>query len=258
MKNSILLLTVTLAALSSCRPGTTDEANDAGGTASPYLAREVVGVHMLSTDANYDDPCNYLAEEFVRGTFKLGLDVTVEKVDGPKGCTFRWEGNEVTISFGNRKPYPSIYHAEHIFNKNYQPGIAQPYEEVTQKPALSGPNPEGTGAEQPAESATGTIAQRDTSSANDTATTISRVTAAAAQFVPPAASTGRFLAYPGLGDKAVWEPSARVMHVLVNNHILNVGVKTSDKPAVAQARAAILANVILNAVIGDHYGERGY
>jgi hypothetical protein len=258
MKQSILLLPVAFLALTSCRPDTTDGANDAAGTASPHLAREVVGVHMLSNDADYDEPCNYLAEEFVRGTFKLGADITLEKFDGPKGCSFRWASNEVTVTFGNRKPYPSIYHAEDIFNKNYQPGVAQPYEKTEQKLALSGPNPEGTVAEQPVESATGTIAQRDTSAANDTATSVSRVPAAAARFVSPVVSAGRFLAYPGLGDKAVWEPQARVMHVLLNNHILNIGVKTNGKPAQQQAQAAILANVILNAVVGEHFGERGY
>jgi hypothetical protein len=255
MKTSLFLLPLAFSALTACRPSTTDEANDAGGTASPYLAREVVGVHMLSNDANYDEPCNYLAEEFVRGTFKLGADVTIEKSDSPKGCSFRWADNEVTVSFGSRKPYPSIYHAEYVFDKTYQPGVAQPYENTERKLALSGPSPEGTGAEQPAESATGIAAQRDTSAANDTATSVSRVTAAATTLTTPATSAGRFLAYPGLGDKAVWEPSARVMHMLVNNHILNISIRTNGKPAQQQAQAAILANVIMNVVVGEHYGE---
>ncbi|MEZ0608841.1 hypothetical protein ACAW74_10020 [Fibrella sp. WM1] len=257
MKNSILPLSLALLALASCRPSTQDNANDAGGTANAKLAREVVGVRMLSNDANYDEPCNYLAEEFVRNTFKLGATTEVEKVDGPRGCTFSWENNQVTVSFGSVKPYPSIYHAEYVFNKLYQPGVKQPMAMTDEKPALSGPEPEGTAAEQPAESATGSIAKRDTSAANDTANTTSRVTAAAAKLTTPAASTGRFLAYPGLGDKAVWEPTARVMHVLLNNHILNVQVKSSAKPAQAQAQAAILANVIFNEVVGEHFTEVG-
>lgn len=258
MKKSTFLLAIAVSALASCRPDTTDGANDAGGTASPYLAREVVGVHMLSNDANYDEPCNYLAEEFVRGTFKLGADTELEAVDGPKGCTFSWGGNQVMISFGSKKPYPSIYHAEYVFDKMYQPGVAQPMEQAPEKAAYTGPATQGTGAELPAESATGTAAQRDTSAANDTATSVSRITAVATKLTTPAASTGRFVAYPGLGDKAVWEPSARVMHVLLNNHILNVQVKTNGKPDQAKAQAAILANVVFNEVIGDNFGERHY
>lgn len=258
MKKSTFLPAIAALALASCNPDNTDGANDAGGTASPYLAREVAGVHMLSNDANYDEPCNYLAEEFVHSTFKLGSDMALEKVDGPKGCTFKWGGNQVMISFGSTKPYPSIYHSEYVFNKLYQPGVPQPGEQAPQKSAYTGPQTQGMVAEQPAESATGTATQRDTSAANDTATSVSRVTAAATRFTTPTVSTGRFVAYPGLGDKAVWEPSAGVMHVLLNNHILNVQVKTNGKPAQQQAQAAILANVILNEVVGDHFGERHY
>lgn len=261
MKKSTFLLASAVLALASCSPDSpdnTDGANDAGGTASPYLAREVVGVHMLSNDANYDEPSNYLAEEFVRGTFKLGADTDLEKTDTPTGTLFKWGGNEVMISFGSNKPYPSIFHSEYVFNKLYQPGIPQPGEQAPQKAAYTGPQTQGTVAELPAQSATGTAAQRDTSAANDSSNSISRVTAAATKFTTPSVSTGRFVAYPGLGDKAVWEPSARVMHVLLNNHILNVRVKTNGSPDQAKAQAAILANVIFNEVIGDHFGERHY
>ena len=60
MKQSAILLSITLLGIAACRPAPTDGANDAGGTASPYLAREVVGVHI--------------AEEFLRDG---KLDVTL-------------------------------------------------------------------------------------------------------------------------------------------------------------------------------------
>ncbi|MBO0935525.1 hypothetical protein J2I47_03090 [Fibrella sp. HMF5335] len=253
MKQSTILLALAVVALASCRPSTVDDANDAGGTASPYLARTVVGVRMLSNDANYDEAGQYLAEEFVRGTFKLGEDTKIEVINTRKGGMFKWDKNEVVVSFGSPKPYPSIYHAEYVFNKLYQPGLATQMDAMPEKEPLSGPAPEGTSAERPAESATGLAAKRDTSAANDTATSVSRVTAAATQLTAPAESTGKFVAYPGLGDKAVWDPTNHTMHVLLNNHILNVQVKTADKPAVAQQRAAILANVIFHEVVGDYY-----
>jgi hypothetical protein len=254
MKQSIILLAVAVMALTSCQPNTTDDANDAGGTASPYLARSVVGVRMLANDANYEEAGNYLAEEFVRGTFKLGEDTKLEVTSTRKGGVFEWDKNEVVVSFGSTRPYPSIYQAEYIFNKLYQPGVAPQMEAMPEKGALSGPETGGTGAERPAESATGLAAKRDTSSANDSATSVSGVKASAVKLTAPAESVGKFVAYPGLGDKAVWDPANRTLHVLLNNHILNVQVKTADKPAVAQQRAAILANVIFHEVVGDYYG----
>ncbi len=254
MKQSIILLAVALTGLASCRPNTTDDANDAGGTASPYLARSVVGVRMLANDANYEEAGSYLAEEFVRGTFKLGADTKLEVTNTREGGIFEWDKNKVVVSFGSARPYQSIYQAEYIFDKLYQPGVAAQLDATPEKGALSGPAPEGTGAEGPAESATGLAARRDTSSANDTATTVSGISAVATRLTPPAESTGKFVAYPGLGDKAVWDPTNRTLHVLLNNHILNVQVKTADKPDVAQQRAAILANVIFHEVVGEYYG----
>lgn len=254
MKQSTILLAVALMALASCRPNTTDDANDAGGTASPYLARSVVGVRMLANDANYEEAGSYLAEEFVRGTFKLPEDTKLEVTSTHKGGVFEWGKNEVVVSFGSARPYQSIYQAEYIFNKLYQPGVAAQMDAIPEKEALSGPEPEGTGAEHAAEAPTGLAAKRDTSAANDSATSVSRVTPVATKLTPPAESTGKFVAYPGLGDKAVWDPTNRTLHVLLNNHILNVQVKTADTPAVAQQRAAILANVIFHEVVGDYYG----
>lgn len=254
MKQSIILLPLAILALTSCRPNTTDDANDASGTGGAELARAVVGVRMLSSDAKYEEAGNYLAEEFVRGTFELGEDTKLEVTNTREGGTFEWDKNEVVVSFGSARPYQSIYHAEYAFNKLYQPGVAAQMDAAPEKEALSGPEPGGTGAERPAESVTGLAAKRDTSSANDTATSVSGVRASAVKLTTPAESAGKFVAYPGLGDKAVWDPTNRTLHVLLNNHILNVQVKTGDKPAVAQQRAAILANVIFHEVVGEYYG----
>ena len=255
MNQSAILLSITLLGIAACRPAPTDGANDAGGTASPYLARQVVGVHMLSNDANYDKASNLLAEELVRGTFKLGGTTELAVEDTRQGGVFSWGKNQVEIAFATPRPYPSIYHAEHVFDRVYQNGpaatmttVADP--DMAGKGPLSGPATEGTAAEYPAESATGTINQRDKSTKNDTATSISGVTAAATQLTPPAASTRRYAAYPGLGDKAVWDASTKTMHILLNNHILNLRVNTADNMEVSRERAAILANVILDKIIG--------
>ena len=250
MKHAVTLFSLALLGLTSCRPDNTDGANDAAGTASPYLAREVVGVHMLSNDYNYDKVSTFLAEDLVRGTFNVEgaeMDVT----DTREGGTFSWGKNKVTVAFQTSRPYQSIYHAEQAFNNLYQDGT-RAVPETPEKPPLSGPNPEGTGAELPAESATGSIAQRDMSAKNDTTPSISGIKAASAQLTTPAVSTNRFAAYPGLGDKAVWDASTKSMHVLMNNHVLNVRVNTADNATVAKERAAILANVMLDRLLKSY------
>lgn len=238
---------------------TTDAANDAAGTGSPFLAREVVGVHMLSTDINYDEPCNYLAEEFVTETF--GLEgVTLEKFDKPNGCEFVWGTNKVSLMLGDKRPFPSIYHAEYVFDRLYQPKAValttgQTGAGDTRAP-LSGPAPEGTGAELPATNLNS--AKRDTSAANDTASTVSGRPARAAQFTEPGRSMAGFKAVPDVGDKAVWEPAKQTLHVLLNNHILNIQVKTTGSDILKQQRAATLAQVILSHLVDNYHGTRAH
>ncbi|MEZ0539879.1 hypothetical protein [Fibrella arboris] len=257
MKQSAILFSIALLGMASCRPSERDAANDAGGTGSPYLAREVVGVRMLSNDALYDKASNLLAEDLVRGTFELGGDTEVEVVDEAQGGKFVWGKNEVDVSFATPRPYQSIYHAEYAFDRMYQnkPAATEMMpvpSAMNEEKELNGQKIAGTGAETPAESATGSVNKKDASAKNDTATSVSRETPVAAQLVTPAVSTRTFAAYAGLGDKAVWDAATKTMHVLLNNHILNVRVNTSDNATVARQRAAILANVMLDEVLGSH------
>ncbi|MEZ0486462.1 hypothetical protein [Fibrella aquatica] len=253
MKQSAILLSFAFLGMISCRPATEEGANDSGAP----LARQVVGVRSLSNDALYEKASTMLAEEFVRGTFNVEDGTEIETIDEKNGGKFVWGKNEVDVSFASSRPYQSIYHAEYAFDRMYQNKPATPMTEdadpdMTGRGPLSGPAPEGTGAELPAESATGTIAKRDTSAQNDTATSVSRVTAAAARLATPAVSTTRFAAYPGIGDKAVWDASTKTLHVLLNNHILNVRVNTTDNMAMSRQRAAMLANVLFAEVVGGH------
>ncbi len=263
MKINPLLYTLPVLFLSSCFKGdnatTTDGANDAAGTGSPYLAKKVVGVNMLTTDANYDEPCNVLGEEFVRSTFKLGETTEMSEHDYPNGCTFEWGGSKVSLAFGGEKPFQSIYHAEYIFNKKYQDGAApeaDAMEEHGEKAPLSGPAPEGTGAERPATSPEGSKSadvDADATADNDSSNSVSGVTSAAVKLTKPAVSTGQFIAVPNVGDKAVWEPAKGAMHVLYNNHIVNVTVSTKDAPAVRKERALSLAEVLLDKIAEGEY-----
>lgn len=265
MKTKLLLLAIPMFGLSSCFFGdnapSSDDANDAAGTGSPYLAREVAGVHMLTNDANYDEPCNILGEEFVRSAFKLGATTELTELDHPNGCEFEWGGNKVAMAFGGPKPYPSIYHAEYIYDKMYQGGARQVSGQMgttAEKPAISGPETEGTGAERPAIEPKGGAeadVDEDASADNDSSNSISGVTSVAAQFTKPVVSAGRFEAVPGVGDKAVWDPSKGALHVLYNNHIINITVRTKDKPEVRKQRAESLAEVLIDKVAEGHYSR---
>lgn len=260
MKITSLLLALPVLCLTSCFNGDTPPTTEVE-TSSPYLAREVVGVHMLTTDANYDEPCNVLGEEFVRSTFNLGAATELAELDYPNGCTFEWAGSKVSLAFGGSKPYPSIYHAEYIFDKKYQDGAApEPMEAGMAKtaPHSSGPVTEGTASERPAgepEGKASTNVETDSSAANDSSNSVSGVTSAALQLTKPAVSTGRYVAVPKVGDKAVWEPATGALHVLYNNHIVNVTVSTKDSPAIRKQRAQSLAEVLIDKIVGNEYAR---
>ncbi len=98
MKINPILYTLPVLFLSSCFKGDnateTDSANDAAGTGSPYLAREVAGVWQLSTDQRfgYDEPCNVLNEGLIQSTFDMKATDELKTLDYPNGCEFKWSG----------------------------------------------------------------------------------------------------------------------------------------------------------------------
>ncbi|GAB3556816.1 hypothetical protein [Spirosoma fluminis] len=244
--------------MTSCFTGAdstnTDNTNNAAGTGDADLAREVSGVWMLSEDHRfgYDEPCNSLNEGYIEDAFDIKPTDKFEALDSQEGCQFRWATGSVSISFGGPKPYQSMYQAEYEFNKMFQNNagpVSGQMGATQQKPTYTGPEPEGTGAERPAiEPKGGATADvdDDATSANDSSESVSGIPPVAAQFTKPAVSTGRFVAMPGIGDKAVWEPAKNTLHVLYNNHIVNVGVQMKGTTAQRQQKATSLAEVILD------------
>ena len=125
-----------------------------------------------------------------------------------------------------------------------------------EKAPLSGPETEGTAAEHPTTEPEGkqsTNVNADASAKNDTSNSVSHVTSAAIHLTKPAVSTGRFVAVPEVGDKAVWEPTSGAMHVLYNNHIISVTVATKDSPAVRKEHAKALAEVMIDKIAHNEY-----
>lgn len=222
--------------------------------ASPLLAKKVAGVNMLSVDFNYDEPCNILGEEYVRQTFNLDEKTELAEEITHDGCEFEWSGNKVVVSFGGARPFASVYQAEYNFDKMYQ---AKPAETLTApvsqstlvESAMSGPETEGTGAEvSAADSTHHNTDDKHPDHAGESAAT------------PPltghAVSKGNFKAVPNVGDKAVWDASTGAMHVLYNNHIINIMVETKGKAEQKKEQAASLVDVLIEKISSNEYVNR--
>lgn len=220
--------------------------------ASPLLAKQVAGVRALTTDFNYDEPCNILGEEYVRTTFNVAETTKLEEGHNHNGCEFAWAGNKVVVAFGSSKPYASVYQAEYSFDKMYQgqseATVSEPIEEVNEE-AKSGPEPEGTGSESSA--ADSTHHNTDDKHPNHAGES-----AATPPLTEHAVSTGNFEAVPNVGDKAVWDANTGAMHVLYNNHIISVTVETKDKPELKKERAQSLAEVLIEKISANEYVKR--
>ena len=226
-----------------------DGANDAAGTADPAIAREVTGMWLLSTDYNYDMRCNYLPLEYIRSLYKLNESVALEKLDIPNGCEVHWDGQKVGFYFEPGSPYESTFQSEYAFDKLLQPRRVAALDSMSENPGVKhgsyhGPNPQGTGVERPAQGLPG--AGVDASAANDSSTQpIPNLTQAAQRIAAPAQNTPTGVAVAGVGDKAIWDPGKRTLHVLHLNHIMHVTAPKSGNEQTARQGAMALANAII-------------
>ncbi len=204
MKTRLMLCALPLLFTAACTaPADPEETADAG---SPYLAKEVVGIHMLSADRNYDKLAEALPEEFVRNTFKVSEEMDMMVHDQPEGVMYHWGKNHVVVKMGSERPFASIYKAEAVFDHMIQ----------TSKPEM-----------------------KETVAAVDSLDVVAE---------PAEASASETIV--GLGDKAVWTPATETLHVLFNNHILNLTVETADNEATKKQRAVLMAEVLLANLTG--------
>lgn len=242
MKLTAYVLSIAVAALTTgCANSTTDDANDAAGTGSPDLAREVVAVHLLTTDYHYNKICDFMEEGFVQSAFNLDTE-EVDVVEGKDGCHYQWKEGAVDVMFGSRKPFPSIYHAEYAFDKKFQPQALTEFGPTTSTAALSGPAPQGTGSSVPAIGIADPVPVLPAvidSVDNGTSEVITKLT-------PAANATAKGVPVPEVGDKALWDTESATLHVLYLNHIINLAIKTKQPEATKKERAVQLAQVIVD------------
>ena len=144
------------------------------------------------------------------------------------------KATQFVVSFGGNKPYASVYTAEYMFDKMYQGKKAEPVAAVSEMPD---PNRHSNdyqfGRRKPGRCAwkkRPPMIKRMIPPIRDrwkmTMAGRGGVTAATPPLTAPSISLGNFEAVRNAGDKAVWDAPKSTMHVLYNNHIINVTVKT--------------------------------
>ncbi|GAB4023356.1 hypothetical protein [Spirosoma koreense] len=220
----------------------------AAGLGDDYVARRVSGVWLLSTDYHYQEPCNYLPEEFVRNLFQLGDKVELERSSELKSCELRWEGHKIGFYLESEKPFESVYQSEYYFNKLFEPKAnRQADQNGESKPTLSGPQPQGTGAELPASTTTASPKQ-DSARGAQPGAPLAGVTSPAPKLVEPAQNTATGEAVDMVGDKAIWEPGKKSLHVLFNNHVFTVAASMPGDPAKLKQGCIGLAKLLIDSI----------
>lgn len=250
-----------LTSLFSCSLGgdaSNPSTNSNSASGDNNLAREVTGVWLLSTDYNYDLRCNYLSPEVMQTLFNASEEASFTHTDEQNGCSISWNGGAVALRFDRNSPFESTFQSEYAFNQYFRP---TPKAALTKQPPtfmqdsqnLSGPKTEGTNAQQgiPAGDAQ---SRRDSSAKNDT-TRLSRPvpnkTIASEQLVPDKKAFPNTTLVQHVGDKALWEPGHKTLHVLYLNHVFHISVKTAGSEAQARQGAAALARLIIDKLFNE-------
>ncbi|GAB3770153.1 hypothetical protein GCM10028818_07490 [Spirosoma horti] len=223
----------------------------AAGTGDDEVAKRVSGTWLLSTDYHYQERCNYLPEEFVRNLFQLGENVELAKYSEINSCELRWGSNKVGIYLESNKPFESTFQSEYFFDKLFQPEAKKAADEnAVAKPTIYGPQPQGTNAELPA-STTTTSAKQDSARGNDPSAPIDGMTNPTPPIASPAKNTATGVAVENVGDKAIWEPGKRALHVLYNNHVFSVVAQIPGGDAKAKQGAIGLAKLVTHSLDDD-------
>jgi hypothetical protein len=243
-KLNLLLVGFCLVACSTQERDNMDNGN-AAGTGDDYVAKRVSGVWLLSTDYHYQERCNYLPEEFVRNLFQLGDKVELEKYSELNSCELRWGPNKVGFYLESEKPFESTFQSEAFFDRLFQPQVRKAADENTpSKPTIYGPSPQGTNSEFPVNEA-GTSPKQDSTRGGDPSAPIAGITQPVPPIAKPAQNTATGEAVNGVGDKAIWEPGKKALHVLYNNHVFSVVAQVPGSQAKLKQGARGLAELVI-------------
>jgi len=244
---NVLLLGLGLLACSTQERDNMDTGS-AAGLGDADLARHVTGVYVLSTDYHYQESCNYLPEEFVRNLFQLGEKVELEKYSELNSCELRWGSNKIGFYLESNKPFESVYQSEYYFNKLFEPKANQAADQNTaSKPTIFGPDPEGTNTEFSSGTAI-TTSQQDSTRGADPSAPLAGITKPTPPLTAPAQNTATGEAVSGVGDKAIWEPRKKSLHVLFNNHVFSVMAQMPGDQAKLRQGSIDLAKLVIHSL----------
>ena len=218
------------------------DTGSAAGLGDDHVARHVTGVYLLSTDYHYQEPCNYLPEEFVRNLFQLGEKVELEKYSDINRCELRWGSNKIGFYLESDKPFESVYQSEYHFNKLFEPSANKAADQQAPKPTIFGPAPEGTNNQFATAS---TTSQQDSTRGADPSGPIEGMTKPTPPLTAPAHNTPTGQAVKGVGDKAIWEPGKKSLHVLFNNHVFSVFAQMPGDSATIKQGSIGLAKLVI-------------
>ncbi|WP_266367228.1 hypothetical protein [Tellurirhabdus rosea] len=265
MKDQLKWIPLALLGLSSCggsvsgTKGGDVEGSGANNTAD--VGRYVTGTFLTSVDVKYDKMSNVLDETFVASLFNVpGSEISVRDLNS--GAEFYWGGKKhVVISTSAPRPFASIYHAEYMFDSLYQPEVlAQRRRNFKGDLTSYGANSGGGLVETPPVrentygNGSGGDLGRDSTAANDTSMSIARVTATANQLTEAPKSNFAGVAVAGIGDKAIWDPRQRMLHILYLHHVLHVTVNNNPNPNVDKRQAQLLGLVLLDKLTQEAQG----
>lgn len=154
--------------------------------------------------------------------------------------------NKIGFHLESRKPFESTFQSEYQFNKLFQPQAHQEADQNTSaKPTIFGPAPEGTNGEFATKT---TTRQQDSTRGADPSGPISGITKPTPPMASPAQNTSTGEAVPNVGDKAIWEPGKKSLHILYNNHVFSVVAQLPGQPEKLKQGAIGLAKLVIHSL----------
>ncbi len=179
----------------------------------------------------------------------MGEDIELTKYSDLNSCEFRWGPNKISFQLESNKPFESTFQSEYYFDKLFQPQAHQEADQnAMSKPTIFGPAPEGTNGEFATSS---TTRQQDSTRGADPAGPIEGMTKATPPIASQAQDTPTGEAIQNVGDKAIWEPGKKSLHILYNNHVFSVVSQLPGQPDKLKQGAIGLAKLVIHSLDDD-------
>lgn len=237
--------------LLACGDSGGDASGDSGGGSRRVegLGRQVSGSRLLSENYQYSTPCDYVNESALRTMFGLEEGTALTWSESESACEVSLNNKKlVTLSTTSSRPFESVFHAEYYFNRLYQPSALA---SRGKKQFLTGPEPEGTGAESPVGGVGDGTAEDQASVAGAPTDSIqihSDPGSVPSQLDDNNDMKSRPQSIPGVWEKAVWNAKTRTLHILNLEHVFHITVNHGPTAAADSVHAAQIGTLLVKEV----------